>query len=133
MIGHVVAPARLYRFTDDQSADGSVGRHARVHGYVAKGAIGRDVPGRTVRFLVQKEAPHAGGTADGALSVVYASLETPDLFKDGAEVVVEGVLSGAGPGGVFHADKVLAKCPSKYESADEYGDATETAELTTPE
>ncbi len=46
--------------------------------------------------------------------MVYASLETPDLFKDGAEVVVEGTLAGS----TFHADKVMAKCPSKFEAAD---------------
>jgi cytochrome c-type biogenesis protein CcmE len=45
--------------------------------------------------------------------VVYASLEVPDLFKDGAEVVVEGE-----PGAeAFHATNVLAKCPSKFEAA----------------
>ena len=93
-----------------------VGRHARVHGYVAMGSIERDVAAKRVRFRVQNEAPHAGGTAEGALSVVYASLETPDLFKDGAEVVVEGVLLGDGPEGEFHADKVMAKCPSKFEA-----------------
>jgi cytochrome c-type biogenesis protein CcmE len=44
--------------------------------------------------------------------VIYAGLETPDLFKDGAEVVVEGRLAAAG---TFHATNVLAKCPSKFE------------------
>jgi len=93
-----------------------VGRHTRVHGYVAAGSIERDVASRSVRFRVQNTAPHAGGSPEGALTVVYASLETPDLFKDGAEVVVEGVLQTAGPSGEFHADKVMAKCPSKFEA-----------------
>jgi cytochrome c-type biogenesis protein CcmE len=83
-----------------------------VHGYVAPGSIERDVPGRVVRFRVQNDPPHAGGSAANALPVVYGSLETPDLFKDGAEVVVEGEL---GPE-AFHATNVLAKCPSKFES-----------------
>jgi cytochrome c-type biogenesis protein CcmE len=86
----------------------------RVHGYVSEGSIERDVPGRQVRFRVQNEAPHGGGSAEGALAVIYASLETPDLFKDGAEVVVEGRLDGSGS---FHATNVLAKCPSKFEAA----------------
>ena len=51
--------------------------------------------------------------------MVYASLETPDLFKDGAEVVVEGEL--AYRDGSFHADNVLAKCPSKFEAAEAEG------------
>jgi cytochrome c-type biogenesis protein CcmE len=45
--------------------------------------------------------------------VEYLSLETPDLFKDGAEVVVEGKLA---PSGDFHATNLLAKCPSKFEA-----------------
>jgi cytochrome c-type biogenesis protein CcmE len=63
---------------------------------------------------VQETAPHAGGSAAGALPVVYTSLETPDLFKDGAEVVVEGRLE-AKDARTFHASNVLAKCPSKFE------------------
>ncbi|HEY8154986.1 MAG TPA: cytochrome c maturation protein CcmE [Myxococcota bacterium] len=92
-----------------------IGHHARVHGYVALGSIQRDVAAKQVRFHVQGEPPHAGGAPGQPLEVVFGSLETPDLFKDGAEVVVEGRLSEAGD--VFHADKVMAKCPSKFESA----------------
>lgn len=92
------------------------GEAVRVHGYVAEGSIERDVAAKVVRFRVQSQPPHAGGAAHGAMPVVYTSLETPDLFKDGAEVVVEGRLSGAGDG-TFHASNVLAKCPSKFEGA----------------
>ena len=87
------------------------GAQSRVHGYVALGSIARDVEGRQVRFLVQNDPPHAGASAHNVLPVVFASLETPDLFKDGAEVVVEGRLTD---GAVFHAQKVMAKCPSKF-------------------
>lgn len=97
------------------SPDASSGEHARVHGYVAMGSIERDVASRSVRFAVQNEPPHAGGSAANALPVVFASLETPDLFKDGAEVVLEGRLLAASGDRHFHADKVLAKCPSKFE------------------
>jgi len=105
-----------------RAADGGNGEHSRVHGYVEPGSIERDVAGRTVRFRVQETAPHAAeaavagnATSTPPLRVLYASLETPDLFKDGAEVVVEGRL---GPGDTFHADKVLAKCPSKFQPED---------------
>ena len=91
------------------------GQHARVHGYVTLGSIERDVGSKQVRFDVQNEPPHAGGAPGLPLAVVFGSLETPDLFKDGAEVVVEGRLSETGD--VFHADKVMAKCPSKFEGA----------------
>ncbi len=94
------------------------GRAARVHGYVANGSIERDVPNKQVRFRVQNDPPHAGGEAGPLLPVVFTSLETPDLFKDGAEVVVEGRMLAASNGGHFHADKVMAKCPSKFEGMD---------------
>ena len=89
----------------------------RVHGYVVQGSIERDVAARRVAFAVQNDPPHAGGSPDGSLPVVYASLETPDLFKDGAEVVIEGRVRGTGAAAVFHADRVMAKCPSKFEAA----------------
>ncbi len=97
------------------SPDAREGAHTRVHGYVALGSIERDVAARSVRFAVQNDPPHGGGSATGALPVVFASLETPDLFKDGAEVVLEGRLVASGDDASFHADKVLAKCPSKFE------------------
>jgi cytochrome c-type biogenesis protein CcmE len=97
------------------SPDAASGRNARVHGYVALGSIERDVATRSVRFAVQNQPPHAGGSAAGALPVLFGSLETPDLFKEGAEVVLEGRLAQDGPGARFHADKLFAKCPSKFE------------------
>jgi cytochrome c-type biogenesis protein CcmE len=103
-----------------QSAADSVGVASRVHGYVALGSIERDVPGKQIRFAVQEVAPHAGGSPDKAMPVSFASLEAPDLFKDGAEVVVEGKLAADGR---FHATNVLAKCPSKFEAAEKERDA----------
>jgi cytochrome c-type biogenesis protein CcmE len=102
-----------YQTLGEFRAAGEPGQAARVHGFVVPGSIERDVEGKRVHFRVQETAPHAGGSAEGALPVIYASLETPDLFKDGAEVVVEGRLEG--PAGTFHATNVLAKCPSKFE------------------
>jgi cytochrome c-type biogenesis protein CcmE len=104
---------RYFQSLEEFRAAGEPGAPARVHGYVATGSIERDVAAKQVRFAVQGQPPHAGGAADGALPVVFASLETPDLFKDGAEVVVEGRL--AADGSTFHASNVLAKCPSKFE------------------
>ena len=105
---------RYYQSLDEFVAEGKPGAAARVHGYVAPGSIERDVEALSVRFEVVPEAPHAAGPQLTRLSVVYSSLETPDMFKDGAEVVVEGRLVAAG--GVFQADNVMAKCPSKFEA-----------------
>lgn len=93
-----------------------VGRSARVHGYVANASIERDLEGKRVVFHVQNDPPHAGGPVGQTLAVVYESLETPDLFKDGAEVVVEGQLALNRGARVFVADNLLAKCPSKFEA-----------------
>ncbi len=93
-----------------------VGQSARVHGYVAAKSIERDLQGRRVLFAVQNDPPHSGGPVGATLNVVYDSLETPDLFKDGAEVVVEGRLVMADGVAIFEANNVMAKCPSKFEA-----------------
>jgi cytochrome c-type biogenesis protein CcmE len=98
-------------------AHAQAGRPVRVHGYVAAGSIERDVPAKQVRFRVQGAPLERSAAAGETLAVVFTSLETPDLFKDGAEVVLEGVLASPGPGAIFRADKVLAKCPSKFEAS----------------
>ena len=102
-----------YQTLGEFRAAGEPGRASRVHGFVVPGSIERDVAAKQVSFRVQETAPHAGGSADGALAVIYAGLEVPDMFKDGAEVVVEGRLAAGA--GTFHATNVLAKCPSKFE------------------
>ncbi len=66
-----------------------------------------------VHFRVQNTPTHSGADPGVPLEVVLNTLETPDLFKDGAEVVLEGHLARGGT--VFEADKVMAKCPSKFE------------------
>lgn len=115
-----------YQTLEEFRSEGVSGTLVRVHGYVVPGSIVRDVGLRQVRFAVQNDAPHAGGSAPQVspvvgstaepLPVVFASLETPDLFKDGAEVVVEGRLEVGAEAAVFQADNVLAKCPSKFEA-----------------
>jgi cytochrome c-type biogenesis protein CcmE len=115
---------RYYQTLDEFRSEGDVGVPSRVHGYVALGSIERDVAAKEIRFSVQGAAPHAGASADGALPVAFASLEAPDLFKDGAEVVVEGRLQADGS---FAATNVLAKCPSKFEAAERERDAAPPA------
>ncbi len=99
-----------------EAGSAPMGRSLRIHAYVVAGSIERDVSAKQVRFAVQNDPPHAGGTTRGALPILYRSLETPDLFKDGAEVVVEGRIDGEGSQVVFLADNVLAKCPSKFQA-----------------
>ncbi len=110
-----------YQTLEEFHAAGASGRAVRVHGYVADGSIQRDVENKQVSFRVQSTPPHAGGELGTLMPVIYASLETPDLFKDGAEVVVEGRLQGIGGTSTFHATNLLAKCPSKFEGQEPPG------------
>lgn len=124
-----------YKTLDEFRASGMhvPSRNLRVHGYVASGSIKRDLAAREVRFAVQNDPPHASPDstaqtapdsapqAEGAspgefLWVVYQSLETPDLFKSGAEVVVEGRMEARARETLFVASNVMAKCPSKFQA-----------------
>ena len=83
----------------------------RVNGKVVHGTIDRLNTGEDVGFSMTD--------GEATLAVYYRGI-IPDTFVDGADVVVEGQLQ---PDGVFAAHTLLAKCPSKYESADTYPDA----------
>lgn len=107
---------RYFQTLEEFQAEGEPGAPARIHGFVSIGSIVRDLNAKQVRFALQNDAPHRGGRAQGALRVVYAGLDTPDLFQDAAEVIVEGKLGDGGEAAVFRADNVLAKCPSKFEA-----------------
>lgn len=98
------------------------GRSLRVHGYVAERSIQRNLKAKNVRFSVQNDPPHSGLAQGTTLEVLFLGLETPDLFKDGAEVVVEGRLQHHDNETVFLADNVLAKCPSKFEAQAQAGE-----------
>lgn len=74
----------------------------RVSGTVLAGSIERS--GLDVAFTVVEEGE--------SLEVNYTGI-VPDTFKDDADVVVEGRLA---PDGVFTANTILMKCPSKYEA-----------------
>lgn len=90
----------------DSSADGS---GSRVHGFVADGSISKQLAAGHVDFEIRDDS--------ATLRVRYLGIDVPDLFDDGAEVVVEGRLED----GLFLADRLLAKCPSRYEVEPEAG------------
>ncbi len=104
---------RYFQTLGELREAGAVTGHVRVHGFVAPGSIERDVPGRRIRFAVQSRPPHEAGAETAPLAVVYGSLEVSDMFKDGAEVVLEGRMAADA---TFVADNVMAKCPSKFEA-----------------
>lgn len=75
----------------------------RVDGKVVKGSVVRADEGMGVTFAITD--------GDRQMPVAYAR-ELPDTFKEGGEVVLEGTVE---EDGIFHAQTLLAKCPSKYE------------------
>ena len=80
------------------------GKKIRVGGDVEKGSIIRN--GAEVSFVLHQDAVK--------LKVVYSGNDPlPDTFKDGAQALADGRL---GPDGVFQANKIQAKCASKYEA-----------------
>ena len=95
--------ASVEAFLTETPAESARGQ--RVHGFVVPGSIERDLAAGKVDFRI------ADRDSERFLAVRYHGIDVPDLFRDGAEVVVEG---RAAPDR-FDAQRVLAKCPSKYE------------------
>ena len=76
----------------------------RVAGDVQPGSIVKSVAG--VSFVL-----HQGATT---LKVMYTGSDPlPDTFRDNANALAEGRL---GDDGIFKANKIQAKCASKYEA-----------------
>lgn len=83
-------------------------RSVRVAGWVTPNTIQRDAKSQILHFVVS-DTQAAGSPS---MSVVYGGV-VPDIFKPGIQVVVEGHVVN----GVFQANNLLAKCPSKFQSA----------------
>ena len=87
-----------------------VGKRIRLSGQVVPGSISRG-NGKGVTFTIW-EPDGRGSTVRGPTRTVRYGGHVPDTFKDAADVVLEGKTDADG---VFRADTLLAKCPSKYE------------------
>ncbi|MFP4169000.1 MAG: cytochrome c maturation protein CcmE [Desulfonatronovibrionaceae bacterium] len=80
---------------------------ARVFGKVSADSIERRKDSLGVSFdLLDKEEPSQ------SIRVSYAGA-VPDTFDPGVEVIVEGTFQSGGH--AFRAEKLMTKCPSKYE------------------
>ena len=82
----------------------------KLAGKVVHGSIIHRDGNRTVEFEICD--PNDKDTASNNRAIRYSGV-LPDTFRDGADVVLEGKM---GPNGIFAAETMLAKCPSKYES-----------------
>lgn len=100
-----IQKAGVYYLTVSELKNGgssSQGEVVKVNGKVTDGTIKWD--GQSLNFII------TDGKQD--LQVRYRGV-APDTFKNGTEVVVRGLWE---PGSIFQADKIMAKCPSKYEA-----------------
>lgn len=86
-------------------------KRLRVDGYVVPGSIVRN--GAAVSFLMHQDPSNR--TSDAMrLKVIYNGIDPlPDTFKDDAQTIADGKL---GADGIFVANKIQAKCASKYEA-----------------
>lgn len=98
--------AAFYMTVSELEAEGAAldDQKVRVGGDVVDGSIVRGDIGEEIRFEV----------TDGASSIpmVYDG-DVPDIFADNAEVIATGTM---GPDGVFVAEELLTKCPSRFEA-----------------
>jgi cytochrome c-type biogenesis protein CcmE len=105
-------------YTVDQFLDleRSPNRAVKIRGLVVGDSL-RET-GTTIDFEVRD--PESAGTR--SLPVHFDTLraqgQRPDTLMPRAEVVIEGHM---GEGGIFQANTILAKCPSKYEGEDPAG------------
>lgn len=97
--------SKTYYVTVHELIEGKArGDRIRVGGVVSPGSIDRR--GGTLRFRLEQDAYN--------IPVTYTGTETlPDTFVGGAQAIVEGTYE---PTGEFHAEKIQAKCASKYEA-----------------
>ena len=94
-----------------QLGDTAHNQRLRVGGYVKPGSIVKN--GSRVSFTLHQQAEPKAQDAQ-ILNVVNTGTDPlPDTFKDNAQALADGRL---GPDGTFEANKIQAKCASKYEA-----------------
>jgi cytochrome c-type biogenesis protein CcmE len=126
------ANAQYFMTIDELHAKSAsvVGRSLRISGAVVGNSIQFDpnsqnltfdianVPGDNATIAAQgglAKVLHVAVTdpTDRRLSVIYNGPK-PDLMRDEAQAIITGHLEADG---VFHADELLLKCPTKYQEA----------------
>ena len=88
-----------------------LGKRVKLAGRVVPGSIETDSETLAVSFRIWEPLEDEKETFSDAMAVRYKGI-VPDTFRDGSDVVLEGKPQSTG---VFKAETLLAKCPSKYE------------------
>jgi cytochrome c-type biogenesis protein CcmE len=132
VVSSTQANAQYFVTIDELKAkDATVnGRELRISGAVIGDSIQYDASNLTLQFTIanvpgsNKEIEAQGGLAAvlhaavsdpnrSKLTVVYNGVR-PDLLKNEAQAIITGKL---GEDGIFYANELLLKCPTKYEEA----------------
>ena len=132
IVSSTKASAQYFLTVDEAIAKGDkvAGRDLRLSGAVMGDSIQYDPKTLTLTFTIahvpgdNKEIEAQGGLAAVLhqavmdpnrqhMTVQYVGVK-PDLLRNEAQAIVTGRL---GQDGVFHADELLLKCPTKYEEA----------------
>jgi cytochrome c-type biogenesis protein CcmE len=105
-VGGVKDTKTYYKTIPELAQMGSAaqGQRLRVGGDVQPGSIKKENSGTT--FMLHQGAQ--------TLKVLYSGSDPlPDTFRDNAQALADGRL---GPDGTFEANKIQAKCASKYQA-----------------
>ncbi len=132
IISSTRANAEYFMTVDQLKARGDslVGQNVRISGAVAGNTIQFNATSNNLSFeIANVPGDNATINAEGGLAkvlheavvdpsrqrlkVVYNGPK-PDLLRDEAQAIITGHL---GADGVFHADELLLKCPTKYQEA----------------
>lgn len=132
IVNATTGSAQYFMTVDELVAKGSdaVDKNVRVSGAVIGDTIQYDPQTLTLTFEVahvpaeQAELEDEGGLAEALyqavndptrtrMTVVYIGVK-PDLLRPEAQAIVTGKL---GEDGIFYADELLLKCPTRYEEA----------------
>ncbi|MCC6498661.1 MAG: cytochrome c maturation protein CcmE [Anaerolineales bacterium] len=132
IVNATAGSAQYFMTVDELVAKGSdaVDKNVRVSGAVIGDTIQYDPQTLTLTFEVahvpaeQAELEDEGGLAEALheavmdpartrIPVVYVGVK-PDLLRHEAQAIVTGSL---GADGIFHAEELLLKCPTRYEEA----------------
>jgi cytochrome c-type biogenesis protein CcmE len=132
IVSSTQASAQYFLTVDELNAKGAniVDKNIRISGAVIGDTIKYDANTLTLSFMVahvpgdNAEIEKEGGLAvvlhqavidpqRSKLKVVYVGVK-PDLMRNEAQAIMTGHL---GADGVFYAEELLLKCPTKYEEA----------------
>jgi cytochrome c-type biogenesis protein CcmE len=130
IISSTTAAAQYYLTIDELNAMGApaLDRDLKISGAVDGETIDYDAETLTLKFTIVhmpadlEEIEKAGGLAEvlhnvlqdptaSRLDVVYVG-PMPDLLRNEAQAIITGRM---GEDGVFKADELLLKCPTRYE------------------